>query len=193
MGPSGVWTPLLLVAFVAMTYLVHHYRGHPRWTATEVVDFPARAHDERRASGRDADQDADGDSDQDADRPAAEPSNRAVWWRFVGAAAIVLGAGWLCSGTADALAEQTGLGSAFVGATFLALATSLPELSTTVSASREGRYTAAISNIFGSNAFDISLLFVADILFFEGSIMAYAESSVVFIAAVAAVMTCIYL
>jgi cation:H+ antiporter len=91
------------------------------------------------------------------------------------------------------LAHQTGLGSAFFGATLLALATSLPEVSTTVAAARRGRYATSISNIFGSNAFDVGLLFVADVLYRNGSVLAHGGSSLVFMAALATGMTCIYL
>jgi cation:H+ antiporter len=91
------------------------------------------------------------------------------------------------------LAQQTGLGHAFLGATLLALATSLPEVSTTTAAARHGRYSMAMSNVFGSNAFDVSLLFLADLLYREGAIMAHVGGSVVFVAAIGAVMTCIYL
>lgn len=181
LGPVSLWSLLLVVTFIAMTYSVHRHRGHPRWTPSEADDFPQDAR---------ADDDDANDEDDDADD---ELSTRSLWMRFAAAAAFVLVAGWLTSGAADALAEQTGLGSAFVGATLLALATSLPEVSTTTSAVRAGRYTAAVSNIFGSNAFDVALLFVADVMFLEGTIMAHAESSIVFIAAVAAVMTCVYL
>jgi cation:H+ antiporter len=181
LGPVSLWSLLLVVGFIAMTYFVHHHRGHPRWTPAKADDFPKHELDD------------DDSNDEPADAEDDELSTRSLWLRFAAAAAFVLVGGWLTTGAADALAEQTGLGSAFVGATLLALATSLPEVSTTTAAVRAGRYTAAVSNIFGSNAFDIALLFVADAIFLEGTIMAHAESSMVFIAAVAAVMTCVYL
>jgi cation:H+ antiporter len=116
-----------------------------------------------------------------------------VWLRFRGFSGIVLLAGWAVAQSADVLAEQTGLGDAFLGATLLALATSLPEVSTTTTASRNGRYTMAISNIFGSNAFDLALLFLADLLYRAGTVMEHAEAPAVFVAAIGAIMTAIYL
>jgi cation:H+ antiporter len=106
---------------------------------------------------------------------------------------VVLVAGWAVAQSADVLAEQTGLGDAFLGATLLALATSLPEVSTTTAASRQGRYSMAISNVFGSNGFDVSLLFLAELLYRGGTIMEHAGGSVVFVAAIGAIMTSIYL
>lgn len=172
----SLWSVLLLVGFVAMMYLTYRERWHPRWTPTPADDYPA-----------DAAEDADGEP-TDTSQPL-----RAIGLRFAGAAALVLVAGWLASGAADALADQTGLGSAFFGATALALATSLPELSTTISASRAGRYTTAMSNVFGSNAFDVALLFVADALFRDGAVIAGLEGSGAFVAVIGAIMTCVYL
>ena len=65
-------------------------------------------------------------------------------------AGLVVGIGFVMVNTAEALAEQTGLGSSFVGVTLLATATPLPEVATTIAAVRMGAFTLAISNIFGS-------------------------------------------
>ena len=71
----------------------------------------------------------------------------------------------------EGLAEQTGLGSSFIGATLLATTTSLPELSATIAAVRMGAYTMAISNIFGSNLIMVLVLFPADIFYRDGLIL----------------------
>ena len=188
-GSVSLWTVVILAAHVAMMYLTWRYRGHPRWTPTPVDDYPAGD----RADPADGADEADEADEADDGELEGGPPLRAIWLRFAGAAAIVLVAGWLASGAADALASRTGLGSAFFGATALALATSLPELSTTIAASRSGRYTTAISNIFGSNAFCVSLLFLADLLDRGGSVLAGASPSIIFISTVGAIMTCIYL
>jgi cation:H+ antiporter len=94
--------------------------------------------------------------------------------------------GWFATQSADVLAQQTGLGSAFLGATLLAGATSLPELSTTTAATRNGRDSMAISNVFGSNAFDVSLLFLAELLYRGGTIIEHGGETVVFVAALVA-------
>jgi cation:H+ antiporter len=140
------------------------------------------------------------ESDRPQDRRAAPDDERqphrstaALWSIFCAVSLVVLVAGWAVAQSADVLAEQTGLGDAFLGATLLALATSLPEVSTTTAASRQGRYSMAISNIFGSNGFDVSLLFLAELLYVRGAIMAHAGDSVVFVAAIGAIMTSIYL
>jgi cation:H+ antiporter len=75
-------------------------------------------------------------------------------------AALVVSAWWLTN-TGDVLAvhpiEALGrpLGASFVGAAFLALATSLPEVVTCLAAIKLGHLDLALGNIFGSNMFDI--------------------------------------
>lgn len=108
-------------------------------------------------------------------------------------AVVLLDKGWLATETADALAAQSDLSPDFLGATLLALATSLPELSTTIAAVRNDRYSVAVSNVFGSNAFDVTLLVLAEVSYRGGSILEHARSSVVFVATLGAIMTCIYL
>lgn len=105
-------------------------------------------------------------------------------------AAIFIAAHYLAP-TADRLAVITGLGGTFVGSTFLALTTSLPEMVTTVAAVRMGAANMAIGNIFGSNAFNIAILLPVDAIYTQGSLL--ADASLVHAATAAAVIfiTCI--
>src|SRR5690606_19933995 len=73
-----------------------------------------------------------------------------VYALYGAAALVVLLAGWTITASADAIASQTGLAQGFVGFTIVSIATSLPEISTTRSAAKAGRFVAATSNIFGS-------------------------------------------
>lgn len=174
---TSVWLLLLLFAYVALMYLVYRSRGQPRWTLTRLDDVP-----------REMQVDDAGPAEEEERR-----STTVLWLVFGGLSLLVLVAGWLAARVAELLAEQTGLGAAFLGATLLAAATSLPEVSTTIAAVRHDRYTVAISNIFGSNAFDVVLLFLAEALYRGGTILEGAERSVVFVATVGSIMTCIYL
>lgn len=81
---------------------------------------------------------------------------------YLAAAAAILIAAPPLSSVADSLASSTGLGRTFFGTVFVALVTSLPEASTTFAAIRLGRTDMAVGNIFGSNAFNIVILAVAD-------------------------------
>jgi cation:H+ antiporter len=82
--------------------------------------------------------------------------------KTVAAGAAIVVAGYVLARTGEAIAEQTGLGSSFTGAVLVAISTSLPEVSTVLSAARLGNYTMAISDILGTNLFDVALLFVVD-------------------------------
>lgn len=109
------------------------------------------------------------------------------------AVAAILVGGVALVQSAESIADQSGLGSSFVGATLLAGATSLPELSTTIMAVRLRAYTMAISNIFGSNLIMLALLLPADMLYGEGSILA-AVDRVAMLAIIAGIaVTIIYL
>ncbi len=73
--------------------------------------------------------------------------------------------------TADQLATVSGLGRTFVGTTLVALSTSLPEVVTTMAALRMGNVDMAVGNIFGSNSFNMTILFATD-LFYEKPLLA---------------------
>jgi cation:H+ antiporter len=90
------------------------------------------------------------------------------------------------------MAAQSGLSSGFVGATLLAVASSLPEVSTTVAATREGNEALAVSNVFGSNSFDVALLAVVSMMAADAFGRGPLESTV-FMASLGAVLTCLYL
>ncbi|CFX04735.1 conserved membrane protein of unknown function [Candidatus Filomicrobium marinum] len=78
------------------------------------------------------------------------------------AGALILVAGFVVARTAEIIADETGIGQSFVGAALVAISTSLPEISTVLAAVRANLFTLAISDILGTNLFDVGLLFVVD-------------------------------
>ena len=64
------------------------------------------------------------------------------------------------------------MGQTFVGALLLAVTTSLPELVASLAAIRIGAYDLAVGNLFGSNAFNMTILFAADAAYAPGPILA---------------------
>ncbi|NNE85502.1 MAG: sodium:calcium antiporter [Alphaproteobacteria bacterium] len=96
---------------------------------------------------------------------------RTLIMQSCGVAVVILVCGILLVETSAAIADQSGLGSSFIGVTLLAATTSLPELSTTIAAVRMGAYTMAVSNIFGSNLIMVFVLFPADFFYREGVIL----------------------
>ena len=79
------------------------------------------------------------------------------------------------------------------GVTLLALATSLPEISTTTAAARNGNYEAAFGNIFGSNAFNVVLLVLVAALAGGAATLEAMSASTRFAAALGILLTSIYL
>lgn len=73
------------------------------------------------------------------------------------------------------LAEATGWGQTFVGMILIALATSLPEVSTSISAMRLGAVDLAIGGLLGSNLFNLAIIGVDDMLFVDGPILDYVS------------------
>lgn len=85
-----------------------------------------------------------------------------------GAAALVLVfvTPWLVD-SATQIAEVTGLSAGFVGASLLAITTSLPEAVATVAAVRIGAFDLAVGNLFGSNLFNMFALGLTDVFYRE--------------------------
>jgi cation:H+ antiporter len=112
-----------------------------------------------------------GDDDSGLRRPTA----RSIVGYLVCASLIFIAAPRLAV-VSDQLAEVTGIADTFLGATLVALVTSLPEAVTTFAAIRLGQPNMALANIFGSNAFNIVILAMVD-LATPDSIFALASSA----------------
>ena len=173
---AGPWGAAMFVLFLLMLWTTHSESQHPRWRPSnppkEVDGTDLTQRELHRFEG---------------------VSNRRLYMSFAVGSLVILVAGFVVTRVAHAITEQTGLGSALVGAILLALATSLPELSTTAKAVRLGAYGMAFGNIFGSNAFDASLLFLGDVLYRGRPILDVADRSAVFLAALGILVTCVYL
>jgi len=89
--------------------------------------------------------------------------------------------------SADQLSEISGLGGTFVGTIFVALVTSLPEVTTTRAAIRMGAYDMAVGNILGSNSFNIVALLGID-FFYQGPLLASSSLSAAHAVTAAAVI-----
>lgn len=138
----GVWSWVMLASYLLALRLMSSSKSGRTWTATAK----ARNRHEH-ASQEDADQ-----------------SLRALVLRTLSVAVVILAAGFLLARTGEALAHQTGLGTNFFAAIFLALATSLPEWSTVIAATRLHRYEMAISDVFGTNLFNVMIIVLVDAL-----------------------------
>jgi cation:H+ antiporter len=84
---------------------------------------------------------------------------------FSVAAIVIVISGIMLAQLGDQIAEQTGLEQSFVGTLFLALATSLPELTVSLTAMKIGAFDLMIGNILGSNMFNVFILAVTDLAY----------------------------
>ncbi len=79
----------------------------------------------------------------------------------------------------EKLSATYNLGASFAGAVFLGVATSLPELVSTLQLVRLGNYNAACGNILGSNLFNFTILAIADFLYTAGTVYIFGYQSLV--------------
>jgi cation:H+ antiporter len=83
---------------------------------------------------------------------------------FAGAAVCTLVAGVALERTGDELAGRWGLSGVVFGATILAAATALPEVSSGLQAIRLGRVGLAMGDVFGGNQVQLTLFLLADLV-----------------------------
>lgn len=101
---------------------------------------------------------------------------------------VVVYGGTLLARAGDEIAEHTGLGRIFIGALLVAIATSLPELGTNVTAAASGAPDLAISDLFGSSMANMAILAIVD-LRYRGRVIPAIELGHSRIAAIAIGLT----
>jgi cation:H+ antiporter len=171
-SPASV---LIVVLWAGGLYLIAKSRSHLPWRADAVGARPGSQPMERPMP------------DRHRERPF-----RSVLLIFGAAALATLAAGVLIEESGSALASKIGLQGAVFGATILAAATALPEVSTGLQAVRQGDHQLAISDIFGGNAFLPVLFLVADVIA-GAPTLAKAQATDLWIAGLGVVLTGVYL
>ena len=110
------------------------------------------------------------------------------------AAVIVVCAAILLAGTGEGLSEAMGWDRSFVGTQFLAVSTSLPELAASIAALRIMAPELAITNVLGSNLFNMGfVLFLDDVTYTSGPIWGVVSPIHGLTAIIAVVMTMVVL
>ena len=131
------------------------------------------------------------------DTPEAEseegPSTKGLLLQLSVLIAAVGIAGWFIAETARALSEQTGMSQAMMGTLFTSVATSLPELVTTVAAVRRGALQLAVGGIVGGNTYDVLFLAFSDAAYRDGSIYHAMDARHVFLVALGLVVSALLL
>lgn len=92
---------------------------------------------------------------------------KSIIFTIGGIIAIILGSNFVVN-SATYIASEIGISERVIGLTIIALGTSLPELVTSVIATKKGEYDIAIGNVVGSNIFNIGVVLGIPIALFGG-------------------------
>jgi len=106
---------------------------------------------------------------EEESRRAALPLRTAILG-FAICAAVIVVSGFFLVRASKEISLDTGLSASLMGAVFVAVVTSLPELATSIGALRIGAHDMIVGNVLGSNLFNILTIFFADAAFRKGSI-----------------------
>lgn len=92
---------------------------------------------------------------------------KAFAYTIGGIVMIVLGSNFVVD-SASFIATSLGVSEKLISLTIIALGTSLPELVTSITATRKGEYDIAIGNVVGSNIFNIGIVIGLPVAIFGG-------------------------
>lgn len=84
--------------------------------------------------------------------------------------AIVVAACFL-PGFGEQIAKITGWGDSFIGSSFIAITTSLPEITVSFTAARLGSFDMAVANLLGSNLFNVAIIAVIDLCYVKAPLL----------------------
>ena len=104
-------------------------------------------------------------------------------------ALMIAGAGVWLAYIGDDLARFLGLSQNFIGSLFLGFATTLPEITVSIAALRLGAKELAVANMVGSNLFNITIIFLNDVLYRKAPIFAVLAKQNIFTAFIVVLMT----
>ncbi len=119
------------------------------------------------------------DAPQSDDDNATDLSLRTIVVRFTLASLGIIAASIALTYITDDIAAAYNLGSGLAGALFLGVATSLPEVTSTISLFRMRNFDIAFGNIIGSNVFNFFVLAIADLLYAGCGVYDFSDDKVV--------------
>ena len=140
----------IVVVWVVGIYVINRASKRPRWKIEMPGAQPGRHRHER--------------AHPDQPHPFASRSTARVAGLFGVASAVTLGAGVLLEQSGNELANRVGVNGVIFGATVLAAASALPEISSGIAAVALGDHALAMGDVLGGNAFQVCLFLLADIV-----------------------------
>ena len=173
-GPVGVATIGIVVVWISGMILLSRVRDRSDLALSAVEGTTAASSSSEVKTAADASQNA----------------RRAIVI-FVLASIATLIAGVLLEQSGNALADNLGINGVLFGATFLSFATALPEISSGITGVRLRRYTMVFGDMFGGNAFQLTLFILADLVAGQ-PVLPYEGTSNAWIGSVGLVMTIVF-
>lgn len=165
-------TLLLLAMYVFSQRMIRHARQDETWQPKQTADTQP---------------------DDSGEEKTEQSTLLQLSLTFAILALVVGAAGYTVAQTGIALTETTGLSETIIGALFTAIATSLPELVTSVAAVRQGALMLAVGGIIGGNSFDTLFLALSDVAYQDGSIYHTIDHQQVFVLSLTLLLTGILL
>ena len=166
----------IVVIWLVGLFLINRAARDPRWSISMPGSRPGRHRAEKR---------------QEPAHPYAGASTARVAAVFGIACAVTLAAGVALEESGNELANRMGVNGVIFGATILAGATALPEISSGLAAVRLGDHALAMGDVFGGNAFQVCLFLVADLVA-GAPVLPSAGSLNAWLAALGVALTAVY-
>jgi cation:H+ antiporter len=166
----------IVVIWLVGLYAINRAAKDPRWSVSMPGSRPGRHRAEKR---------------QEPAHPYAGASTARVATVFGIACAVTLAAGVALEESGNLLANRMGVNGVIFGATVLAGATALPEISSGLAAVRLGDHALAMGDVFGGNAFQVCLFLVADLVA-GAPVLPSAGSLNAWLAALGVALTAVY-
>ncbi|HEY6016099.1 MAG TPA: hypothetical protein VIU16_04870 [Gaiellaceae bacterium] len=177
---GGVVSPASLAicaVWIVGIYVINRARKDPRWKVEMPGARPGRHHRRQQHP--------------EQPHPFANRSTAWVALLFAAVCAVILVAGVALEESGNELATRLGVNGVIFGATVLATATALPEISSGIAAVRLGDHALAVGDIFGGNAFQVCLFLLADLVAGE-PVLPSAGNLNAWLAALSVALTAVY-
>ncbi|MEJ2738930.1 MAG: sodium:calcium antiporter [Dehalococcoidia bacterium] len=155
LGYIGIYTPIILILYIAIIRMIFKFEKDAKTEQEDNETF----YDENITI-----------------------SLRRAYIYYGISAVIIIAAGIWLAFVGKEVSLITGWEQSFVGSLFLAFTTTLPEITVSFAALRLGAIDICVANMIGSNIFNMAIIFVTDIFYFNGPILSHVSTSHIFTA-----------
>jgi cation:H+ antiporter len=165
LGWIGIYTPLIIILYLFVVRSVFRYEKKHQDYEQQVAELQS-------VNQKDI-------------------SLKAAYIYFGLSAVVIIAAGTWLAFIGREIAEITGWEQSFVGSLFLAFSTTLPEITVSFSALRLGAIDLCVANMVGSNIFNMMLIAIVDIFYFEGPLLSSVSQSHLITALIVVLMSAV--